>query len=59
MVIRQLDQHLQLLGSGFPYGAMPPEAVNGMFRAIYVILRGTGRRPAEVAGLDLDCLEYD
>ncbi len=59
VVIRQLDQHLNLLGNGFPYGAMPPEAVNGMFRAIYVILRDTGRRPAEVAGLDLDCLEYD
>lgn len=59
VVIRQLDQHLHLLGNGFPYGAMPPEAVNGMFRAIYVILRDTGRRPAEVAGLDLDCLEHD
>jgi len=59
VVIRQLDQHLHLLGNGFPYGAMPPEAVTGMFRAIYVILRDTGRRPAEVAGLDLDCLEYD
>jgi integrase len=58
-VIGQLDQHLDLLGKGFPYGAMPPEAVTGMFRAIYVILRDTGRRPAEVAGLDLDCLEYD
>jgi integrase len=38
---------------------MPPEAVTAMFRVIYVILRDTGRRPAEVAGLDLDCLELD
>jgi integrase len=58
-VIRQLDQHMHLLGTGFPYGAMPPEAVTAMFQAIYVILRDTGRRPAEVAGLDLDCLEHD
>jgi integrase len=58
-VVRQLDQHLHLLGKGFPYGAMPPDAVTAMFQAIYVILRDTGRRPAEVAGLDLDCLEYD
>jgi integrase len=58
-VIRQLDQHLHLLGKGFPYGSMPPDAVTAMFQVIYVILRDTGRRPAEVAGLDLDCLEYD
>jgi integrase len=59
VVIRQLDGHLPLLGTGFPYGVMPPEAVTAMFRVIYVILRDTGRRPAEVAGLDLDCLELD
>jgi integrase len=58
-VIRQLDQHLHLLGKGFPYGDMPPDAVTAMFQAIYVVLRDTGRRPAEVAGLDLDCLERD
>ena len=59
VVIRQLDEHMPLLGTGFPYGTMPPGAVTAMFQAIYVILRDTGRRPAEVAGLDLDCLEYD
>lgn len=59
VVIRQLDLHLHLLGKGFPYGDMPPDAVTGMFQAIYVVLRDTGRRPAEVAGLDLDCLERD
>jgi integrase len=58
-VIRQLDQHIHLLGNGFPYGELPPEAVNAMFRTAYVILRDAGRRPAEVAGLDVDCLEFD
>ncbi|MBC9731466.1 tyrosine-type recombinase/integrase, partial [Streptomyces sp. TRM68367] len=58
-VIRQLDQHVRLLGKDFPYGELPPEAVNAMLRTAYVVLRDTGRRPAEVAGLDLDCLEFD
>lgn len=58
-VIRQLDEHIHLLGNGFPYGTLAPEAVNAMFTAVYVVLRDTGRRPAEVAGLDLDCLEFD
>lgn len=58
-VIRQLDQHVHLLGKDFPYGELPPEAVNAMLRTVYVVLRDTGRRPAEVAGLDLDCLEFD
>ncbi|QIZ37230.1 site-specific integrase [Saccharopolyspora sp. ASAGF58] len=59
LVIRQLDGHVDLLGNGFPYGDLPPDAVNAMFRTAYVILRDTGRRPAEVAGLDVDCLEFD
>ncbi|USQ85807.1 site-specific integrase [Streptomyces phaeoluteigriseus] len=58
-VIRQLDQPLHLLGQGFPYGELRPEIASQMFRTIYVLLRDTGRRPAEIAGLDLDCLEYD
>jgi integrase len=59
LVIRQLDRHVHLLGQGFPYGELAPDAVAAMFRTAYVILRDTGRRPAEVAGLDLDCLEAD
>jgi integrase len=59
VVVRQLDQHLHLLGTQFPYGQLPAEAVNAMLSTAYVILRDTGRRPAEVAGLDLNCLEYD
>jgi integrase len=59
LVIQQLDRHLHLLGNGFPYGALSPEAVTAMFSTVYVLLRDTGRRPAEVAGLDVDCLEFD
>jgi integrase len=59
VVIRQLDQHVHLLGKGFPYGDLSPEVVAEMFRTAYVVLRDTGRRPAEVAGLDLDCLEFE
>jgi integrase len=59
LVVRQLDQHVHLLGNGFPYGELPAGAVNAMLAAAYVVLRDTGRRPAEVAGLDLDCLEFD
>src|SRR5262249_11936128 len=40
-------------------GELLPEAVNAILTTAYVILRDTGRRPAEVAGLDLDCLEFD
>jgi hypothetical protein len=58
-IVDQLDQHLHLLGTGFPYGELAPEIVAEMFQTIYVILRDTGRRPAEIAGLDLDCLEAD
>ena len=59
LVIRQLDRHVRLVGEGMAYGAIPPGAVNAMFGTAYVILRDTGRRPAEVAGLDVDCLELD
>ncbi|MEW2412617.1 site-specific integrase [Streptomyces sp. NPDC046866] len=57
-VIRQLDQHQDTLADGFPYGALTPEEVHALFRTAYIILRDTGRRPLEVAGLDLDCLSY-
>ncbi|MFJ3218265.1 tyrosine-type recombinase/integrase [Kitasatospora sp. NPDC086801] len=57
-VIRQLDRQLHLLGWQ-AYGGMAPEHVHAMFRTAYVILRDTGRRPLEVAGLDLNCLRYN
>ncbi|MGW3699516.1 tyrosine-type recombinase/integrase [Streptomyces sp. NPDC005149] len=59
LVIRQLDQAVHLLGEGMVYGEFSAETVNAMFRTAYVILRDTGRRTKEVAGLALDCLEYD
>ncbi|WP_331733606.1 site-specific integrase (plasmid) [Embleya sp. NBC_00888] len=57
-VIRQLDEHVHLLGD-VPYGTMPAEAVKVMFETAYVVLRDTGRRPLELSGLALDCLEFD
>ncbi|GAA1240341.1 tyrosine-type recombinase/integrase [Streptomyces rhizosphaericus] len=59
VVIRQLDENIHLLGQGIPYGDLPAEAVSAMLRTAYVVLRDTGRRPAEIAGLDLNCLEFD
>ncbi|MFE9381122.1 tyrosine-type recombinase/integrase [Streptomyces sp. NPDC006855] len=58
-VIRQLDQHLGLLGEGIPYGNLAAEDVKAMFQTVYLVLRDTGRRPEEVARLVLDCLEQD
>jgi hypothetical protein len=59
LVIGQLDRYVHLLGAGMPYGELPAVGVNAMLHTAYVILRDTGRRPAEVAGLDLACLEFD
>ncbi|MGW4217398.1 tyrosine-type recombinase/integrase [Streptomyces bacillaris] len=58
-VIRQLDQYVHLIGDGVVYGELTPEQINEMLRTAYVILRDTGRRPREVAGLELNCLHYD
>ncbi len=56
-VIRQLDQHIDLLG---PRGRMGPIAASdlqAMHQTIYKILRDTGRRPGEVASLRVGCVE--
>lgn len=59
-IIRQLDKHMHLIGDDFIYGRLfPREAVKALFRTAYVILRDTGRRPHEVAGLSVNCLEFD
>ncbi|MGR8007623.1 tyrosine-type recombinase/integrase [Streptomyces hypolithicus] len=58
-VIRQLDQQLDLLGEGIPYGTLAAEDIKAMFQTVYLVLRDTGRRPEEVARLILDCLEKD
>lgn len=58
-VIRQLDDHLDLLGEGFPHGNLSPQDIKAMLRTAYVILRDTGRRPKEIATLYIDCLRVD
>ncbi|MFF1460554.1 tyrosine-type recombinase/integrase [Streptomyces sp. NPDC058330] len=58
-VIRQLDAHLDHFGDEFPYRGYPPEDISAMLRAIYRVLRDTGRRPREVLSLKRDCLEFD
>jgi integrase len=59
LVIAQLDAHTQLIGGNLAYGDFPPEAVQAMFRTIYILLRDTGRRPREVRWLRVDCLDTD
>jgi integrase len=56
-VIRQLDANLATLGADILYGQLAPDAIQALFRTVYIILRDTGRRPGEVAALPRDCLE--
>ncbi|MGH2600824.1 MAG: hypothetical protein ACRDJ9_15745, partial [Dehalococcoidia bacterium] len=59
-VIAQLDAHLDLLEANRTYGRLwSPADTTAMFRAAYVVLRDTGRRPQEVVSLPVDCLEAD
>ncbi|MFG2546967.1 tyrosine-type recombinase/integrase [Streptomyces sp. NPDC048594] len=57
-VIAQLDDYVDLLGQGMTHGKMTPEQVQAMARAVYGLLRDTGRRPYEIAELRTDCLEH-
>ncbi|WJV51743.1 hypothetical protein [Streptomyces flavofungini] len=57
-VIAQLDDHVDLLGQGMSHGKMTPGQVQAMARAVYELLRDTGRRPYEIAELRADCLEH-
>ena len=59
LVIAQLDAYTHLIGGNTAYGEFPPEAVQAMFRTIYILLRDTGRRPWEVRWLRVDCLNTD
>lgn len=56
-VIRQLDQHLQLLGEEGRAGSMSAADLKEMHQTIYRILRDTGRRPGEVVSLKVGCIE--
>jgi hypothetical protein len=56
-VIAQLDAHLALMGVGFSYGDMEPADIELMMQTAYLVLRDTGRRPVEIASLQLKCLE--
>jgi integrase len=59
-VIAQLDTHLDLLGADRTYGrSWSGPDTQAMFQAAYVVLRDTGRRPAEVVTLSVDCVEVD
>ncbi|MFD5523426.1 tyrosine-type recombinase/integrase [Streptomyces virginiae] len=56
-VIAQLDEYTHLLGEDVSHGRMTPEQVGAMSRAVYELVRDTGRRPYEIAELRTDCLE--
>ncbi|MFI9724666.1 tyrosine-type recombinase/integrase [Streptomyces sp. NPDC052396] len=58
-VIYQLDDQIQLIGRGITHGRMTPEEVHEMCRAVYELLRDTGRRPYEIGELRLNCLKRE
>ncbi|WP_406086919.1 tyrosine-type recombinase/integrase [Kitasatospora purpeofusca] len=58
-VIDQLNANLHLIGAGYRYGSLAPQDVQLLFETVYIVLRDTGRRPYEVAGLMWECLEKD
>ncbi|MFC4116955.1 hypothetical protein [Nonomuraea zeae] len=58
-VIAQLSEHTALLGKGVRHGRLSAGQVHAMAVAIYELLRDTGRRPYEIAQLEVDCLEKD
>lgn len=56
-VCAQLDASIDLIGRNFVYGSYSEEIRHEMFRAAYIILRDTGRRPSEVCTLSVDCVK--
>jgi len=56
-VVRQLDEHLHLLGEEGRAGSMSAADMREMHQTIYRILRDTGRRPGEVVSLEVGCTE--
>ncbi len=55
-VIRQLDAEVDSFKPD-TYGQLSQEEIAEMFRALYVVLRDSGRRPLEVVSLSRNCLE--
>ncbi|MGH9267307.1 MAG: tyrosine-type recombinase/integrase [Acidimicrobiales bacterium] len=56
-IVRQLDDHLHLLGEDGRAGSMSADNMKAMHQHIYRILRDTGRRPGEVVSLKVGCVE--
>jgi len=56
-VIRQLDEHLDLLGPSGRHGSMSAADLKEMQQTIYRVLRDTGRRPGEVVSLEVGCVQ--
>ncbi|MGH9011287.1 MAG: tyrosine-type recombinase/integrase, partial [Acidimicrobiia bacterium] len=56
-VIRQLDQHLGLLGPSGQCGSIAAADLQAMHQTIYQVLRDTGRRPGEIVSLKIGCIE--
>lgn len=58
-VIDQLDDQIHLIGRGVTHGRLTCEEAHEMCRAVYDLLRDTGRRPYEIAELRTDCLRRE
>ena len=56
---RQLDANIDTIGRGVHYGTLNDEQRQRMFATAYILLRDTGRRTAEIASLQADCLARD
>ena len=56
-VIRQLDAHVGLLGPDNHGGPISGADLRAMQQTIYRLLRDTGRRPGEIVGLKVGCIE--
>lgn len=58
-VIYQLDDQIRLIGKGVTHGRLTPDEVHEMCRAVYELLRDTGRRPYEIGELRVGCLKRE
>lgn len=58
-VIYQLDDQIHLIGRGITHGRLTSGEVHEMCRAVYELLRDTGRRPYEIGELRTGCLKRE